>query len=126
MAVNGMQTKLPARPYDTLPATPRDSTDSAQADELEDAEALLQREEALDGQNARPKRPRAGSSTFSGFQIKEMLHIPYSQDSELHDSSADKIITVWSGSALVIGTIIGSGIFASPGVIMADTFAFIL
>ncbi|KIY72130.1 amino acid transporter [Cylindrobasidium torrendii FP15055 ss-10] len=71
-----------------------------------------------------PLRTRGRSYSISGFDFRNDL-LPLSSsvtDPEIQpQGGSEKSISVWNGIALCVGLQIGSGIFSSPGVVVANT-----
>lgn len=95
--------------------TPRQTLELEREEGDEASQALLQN----DSSDNRPRRPR--SNTFSRFSFeytRNLLPLPLSSEEVTGKNAKD--LNVTAGMALIIGVTVGSGIFASPGVIVAD------
>ncbi|KAI0362205.1 amino acid transporter [Trametes cingulata] len=92
----------------------------------EDSDDSLRNLELSDGpllaETPRPLRPR--SYSVSGFDFQHdllPLSASLSEPDEVHPEAHDKRISLVNGIALIVGLQIGSGIFSSPGVVVANT-----
>lgn len=103
--------------YQPLSDTPRRSSSHASLRELELAESFP---------DDRPSLSRHRSSTFTslgGFDFTTSL-LPLTPSGHLEDDvtqkGEDKHVSMLHGIGLIIGTQVGSGIFSSPGVVVAE------
>ncbi|GAA5974197.1 hypothetical protein JCM11641_003321 [Rhodosporidiobolus odoratus] len=88
---------------------------------LQDAEALLAEDEKLH------RRARSRTGSFSFDFSGRLLQLAASSEERRDDVLAGgtgrvkEHVSLWQGIALVVGTVVGSGIFSSPGLVAKET-----
>ncbi|KIJ44053.1 hypothetical protein M422DRAFT_67697 [Sphaerobolus stellatus SS14] len=94
------------------PPHSRSSSESLRALELQDGPEVIE---------LRPTRSgRTNSISIFEFQA-ELLPLSLSEAERPEEAVVEKTLGLWNGIALVAGLQIGSGIFSSPGVVLANT-----
>ncbi|GLB34923.1 putative amino acid permease [Lyophyllum shimeji] len=102
-----------------LPSSPGTHRQSSESDE-DSLRAL----EIFEGPAAAPRFGRGRSYSISGFEFQHDL-LPLSTSltdpDDAHGEGSEKSVGLVNGIALIVGLQIGSGIFSSPGIIVANT-----